>query len=208
MPWMRGQQFSPIEDFVSFQLPSTATYGQLVEEIARRLKWRVVNVPADWAKWPIDDRLRLDWAGMRNDDGTWSLTIHASARQVLELITALAKNLEFKLTGSTLRFRVPETEQPQELSFNSLAGQLWDNAPRGANGRISAAERLKVAARLDEAGFKPLDYLWGQERTDLDLLNRNRNTFSFVANHPKFRRAVTKRWDYARSQHLKRKAVS
>ncbi len=195
-----------ISDLVSFTMKYPCTFADVIREIARKRKLRVESPPREWESIDIPSQLLSEWNGARDEHGGWILPVHGSASERVKILCGFFANVEYKIVGRALRFRVIEVHGALS-AFDELAGELTYKAPRGINGRIADKDYLRIVAELDKAGYKPIEYLEGECRKKLAGWNRQhskegngRHTFPDAYNDSQFRDGVRKRLQRAQEK--------
>jgi hypothetical protein len=185
-PYRTGLGLDP---HVNFTLPAGASAADAVKEIARQCHLKVGSLPPELSQ---AKSLR-------------GLTVFGHARGELDKVAANYDGWEFESDGKELR---TVKHGSRVSSFDELAGRLMVNAHRAENGRMTRGEHERIAAEIDKAGFKPLDYLEGESRRALALWNQHHppeaiHTFRRALNHKKFHRAVRLRLGRAQTKYRK-----
>ncbi|MGB9407991.1 MAG: hypothetical protein WCA89_10670 [Terracidiphilus sp.] len=151
-----------------------------------------------------------EWHGSGLDEqGKGMLPVHGSASERVKILCGCFENVEYKIVGRSLRFRVIEAHGPLS-EFDKLAGRLTYDAPRGSNGRIADADYRKIVVELDKAGYKPIDCLERESRKALALWNQThsrdgkaRQTFLSAYLHSQFSSGVRRRLSRAQGEYKK-----
>jgi hypothetical protein len=198
-----------ISDFVSFTMKYPCTFAAVIQEIARKRKLRVESLPREWESIDIPSLLLSEWHGARDEHGGWILPVHGSASERVKILCGCFENVEYKIVGRSLRFRVIEAHGPLS-EFNELAGRLTYDAPRGSNGRIVDDDYHNIVVELDKAGYKPIDCLERESRKALALWNQThsrdgkaRQTFLSAYLHSQFSSDVRRRLSRAQGEYKK-----
>jgi hypothetical protein len=199
-----------IPDFVSFTMKYPCTIADVIREIAKRLKLRVENLPREWESTQFPGLLMSEWGGARNEDGTWLLQVHGVASEKLKSLAGFIPHLEYGIVRRALRFRMRSVLN----GFDEVAGRLMYEAPR-VKKRIPDADIRRIMAKLDEAGYKPIDELIGRWRMALSkwhkLFPKDASYRSFSAAYDsrsvdgqlQFRRGIQQLLDGAQRQYKK-----
>lgn len=153
--WNRGPEIRAPRDYVCFNLPDPCTHADVVRRIAERFKLRLDPLPKCLSQFTMKGK-------------SWH--VDGSASDCLNGITQHHENLYWTVSDGALRF---EVRAGGNLSpCVELAGRLWHDASRGANGRVSDAALARITAQLDNRGFKPVQQLEGKDRGNVGRYNR------------------------------------
>lgn len=211
--WTPGPHpFGLSADDVDFTIEFPCTYSEVIQKIAEQLKLRTEGLPEDWKQRPLPDGMKFNalpgWICSHAPDGYY-LIVRGSAFEKVKSLCGHFKNVECKRVGKAFRFRVMEMGGGLS-AFDELAGRLTYDAPRGSNNRIPETEYCVIAAELDKAGYKPIDYLGGESREALALWNQThskdgkaRQTFLSAYHDRRFRAGVRRRLSRAKGEYKK-----
>jgi len=214
--WTRGEHpficaGDGISDRVSFTIKYPCTFADVIRAIAQERKLRVESLPREWESINIPALLYSEWHGPGLDEqGGGMLPVHGSASERVKILCGCFGNVEYKIVGRALRFRVIETRGALSL-FDELAGRLTYEAPRGSNGRIADQDYLRIASELDRAGNRPIDYLEGTWHKRLAIWNQEHsrtaggacNSFSSAYGITKLSLGVRRRLQCAEAKYKK-----
>jgi hypothetical protein len=187
--WQRPSDPPVIRDFVNFSLLPGCSHADVVQEIAKQCDWRVESMPDE----------------LKEKSLTRGRVYFGSAAETLDRIVGNYPNLYWNLSDGVLRFDVRDGRI--DLSpFDEMAGRLMREAQRAANGRILRSEYLRITTELE--GFKPRDCLEGRDRRALAVWNQTHprvalHSLSEAYRHPRFHRAVLRRFNRAEAKYRK-----
>jgi hypothetical protein len=155
---MRGRKVFKdliLNNFVSCNLAASSTHRDLIRKVARESKKTIPieSLPNSLNR-QLSSRARVVFGFPGNS------------------FDQIARNYDrvwWWVSDKGLNMKVVADSGPDISPFDKLAGRLMFEARphRLSNGRLQAAEYGRIATFLDQAGFKPLDYLEGKFRNKL-----------------------------------------
>jgi hypothetical protein len=153
---------SIINNFVSCSIVGPITHRDVILEIARQSHKAI----------PIDTLPNNLNASLRG------YVVFGFPGNYFDRIAKNYQGMHWWMSESGLNMRVLESMSSNISPFDECAGKRMHEAwlQRLPNGRIPASEYGKICTALDEAGFRPLDFLQGKFRKKLADWNQKNPT--------------------------------